>query len=349
MSVLECSVHGNDLHLDNYPLLTSGSKGVDMITISFDEDWFSEDFIYKVSFYRDKNSKVIRTLYEDGFFYTNLIPDSMLATPGILYFSVFAVHGSTGDIVKSSNTISHVITEGLLTGEAPPTWPTEAIAFKDLIIDTLNAKFNLNLNYSSSDNDISSAIESVDVTPLSEDSINTFVRIYSEVYNETFAKYNGVRYDNYPIDKLGYDTIYPKLTNWIFDLWSEVQFEDGEPCDWTEDQLKHQLKYNMQIESEAIANYMTLQMILSHIIFHDAETYSLVLNEDPTFRYESLSLDPDPRKNLKQATLILKSVFEQLREYHPYVPPGQEDPNESDGGGTIENEPNDSERLDVGE
>lgn len=321
MGVLKCSIHENALHLDNYPLLTSGSKGIDLISVSFDEDWLSDDYIYKVSFYRDKGNQIIRTLYEDGFFYASLIPDSILATPGIIFFSVFAIDKDNGNIIRSSNSIAHVVTEGLFSEEEPAIWPTEANVFKESIVNALNEKFNLNLSDSSNTDDILEAIDSVELMPLDEDFAITFLRIWSEISHDIRDRYSGDGSNgHYPDAYTGYMNTYPDISQWI--LAYDVPTEPEEIAYWTEspNRIKSVIKNQLLIASKAMVYYTTIQLILSDIAFNDLQIYGIVHETDSIHIDDIFSSPPNPNISYKQVALAIKEVFDQLRLITPYQP-----------------------------
>lgn len=115
MAELKCITEGNCLQVTNYPILTSGSKGVDTFSVVLDESWQSVDGAdqYYALFSRYGCSYLERKLLSvTNNIGTCAIPNGVLSEAGYLVVGIICTNGSD-TILKVSDNKMHPILYGI--------------------------------------------------------------------------------------------------------------------------------------------------------------------------------------------------------------------------------------------
>lgn len=114
MSKIKAVTNGNKLIIKARPLITSGSRNADELSVVFDKSWDFDSALYYVNFYTsDDNDGIIRRLDVSGNTGTCMLPEYITREDGYFHFGVFARADS--DIVKTSETVGYVVEKGVCT------------------------------------------------------------------------------------------------------------------------------------------------------------------------------------------------------------------------------------------
>lgn len=140
LSKIRAVTNDNRLIITARPIITSGSRNIDELSVVFDKSWVFDSAFYYVNFFIDDDEEgIIRRFNISGNVGRCTIPDYITAHDGFFHFGVFAKAGS--DIVKTSDIAAYEIEKGICIAPDGDEHDT-VYGLKRRFIDLLNANMN---------------------------------------------------------------------------------------------------------------------------------------------------------------------------------------------------------------
>ena len=154
MSKIKIKANDSTLTVTARPVITSGCKNLNTVSVILDKTWLFDDARYYFNFYREDDTHgIIREMEISGNTGECVIPFGAAEKEGFFHFGIFS-KTEQGDIIKASEPIAYEVKKGIST-ESLGELNEYAFEVKRRLIRLMNANSSgLNLNENMSYDDI---------------------------------------------------------------------------------------------------------------------------------------------------------------------------------------------------